>query len=804
MEKISDCIVLFCGKSVCSLQLVYQSAWVLIRFRRLQLYLNMCNIKTNLPSDHVVVSKVETSGELFTTNFLDRETVAIYRLTVIGSDKHPTQPLSSSVLVTVLIGDINDHWPQFMDSPYVAYMPTGLAPGSVVCAVRATDGDTDMNAELHYSLYGPSSDWFSIDPYSGTVFTSSALQRTEDIIVNVHVEDGGEDPRFDTTTISISYSLSEDEPVETLVAVVSATSTRAEPVSFYLASGNFEDTFHVEQLSGALTVENPLDHENKKEFSLLIEARDSGSPPFSSFSVIYINITDVNDNFPQFTQEEYRCEVFENSPPSAVCDVLAVDADSGNYGTVQYNITEGNTDNFFIIDPENGLLSTTGSLDRENIPEFNLTVEAAELDNPLHKDRTAVIVTVLDRNDNAPRFSQIFYTELPEDVPVGHTIIQVTSTDDDTDANAVINYFITDQSDDMLFNIDVTTGYITVEGRLDREVQDHYILKVHANDSAWSISTDVTIVLLDVNDNRPVFSDHLYTVVLLETKDKEVLVLQVVATDVDVGQNSEIFYVIEPPNEEFWVNASSGEIFTKQPLMLRDSAFETYQFTVMAFDCGNVPLYSNATVIVRLEQYNQHPPMFLPLQPLIAVPYHLPVGTEVVQFTAIDQDVNSSAHIEYILNGGNASDFFRIQLVLRFNGSDYIEYVIKERFKRDYLIKHVVGVKKEAHIRDQTVINIKFKTKEDGVLMFILGQMGYIMLKVGLTCIYIIAHLVFICVKHFISSKSDKRQKACVHFQRHTVRTPVRAHCGLSCGGRSLACPLLVQQETEHSSVSGW
>lgn len=71
----------------------------------------------------------ETSGELFTTNILDRETVAIYSLEVTASDKHPIQPLSSSVLVTVLIGDINDHWPQFMNGPYVAYVPIELAPG---------------------------------------------------------------------------------------------------------------------------------------------------------------------------------------------------------------------------------------------------------------------------------------------------------------------------------------------------------------------------------------------------------------------------------------------------------------------------------------------------------------------------------------------------------------------------------------------------------------------------------------------------------------------------------------------------
>lgn len=395
--------------------------------------------------------------------------------------------------------------------------------------------------------------------------------------------------------------------------------------------------FHVEQLSGVLTTENPLDYERKKEFTLLIEARDSGTPPFSLFAEIHINISDVNDNFPQFTQAEYRCEVFENSPPSWVCDVLAIDADSGSYATVQYSIAERNS--FFTIDPENGVLSTTVNLDRENTPEFNLTVEAAELYNPLHKDIATVIVVVLDRNDNAPRFSQIFLTEVPEGSPVGHTIIQVISTDDDSGANAVISYSIIDQSDDLPFSIDFATGDITVERLLDRETQDHYILKVNANDSAWSISTDVTLVIADVNDNRPVFPDNFYSVVLPQTQVREVFVMQVFAIDADIGQNGEVLYVIEPQNDKFWVNASSGEIYTKQPLTLHNAAFHIYQFTVIAFDCGSAPLNSNTTVTVRLEPYNHFPPMFVPLGPLIVIPYHMDVGTEVVQFTAIDQAV---------------------------------------------------------------------------------------------------------------------------------------------------------------------
>ena len=74
----------------------------------------------------------ETSGELSTTDVLDRETVDIYNLTVIGRDKHPSHPLSSTVLVNVLVGDVNDHWPQFQNSPYVAHVPTEMDPGETM------------------------------------------------------------------------------------------------------------------------------------------------------------------------------------------------------------------------------------------------------------------------------------------------------------------------------------------------------------------------------------------------------------------------------------------------------------------------------------------------------------------------------------------------------------------------------------------------------------------------------------------------------------------------------------------------
>lgn len=68
---------------------------------------------------------------------------------------------------------------------------------------------------------------------------------------------------------------------------------------------------------------------------------------------------------------------------------------------------------------------------------------------------------------------------------------------------------------------------------------------------------------------------------------------------------------------------------------------------------------------------------------------------------------------------------------MQFKGKDYIEYVIKERFKRDYILKDLLNDSEE-NSGDQTVINIKFKTQDNGILMFVAGQTGYSVLRVGM------------------------------------------------------------------------
>lgn len=599
--------------------------------------------------------------------------------------------------------------------------------GSVVCAVMAKDADEGKNGQLNFSLYGQHAHLFMISSDRGTVFTMEALKRTRDITVNVHVQDRGANPKMDTTTLTVRFQnasdfpnivvhvnqhlISEDTLPGTMVAVATADTRRFGPISFYLASGNIGEVFELHEKTGKMKVKGSLDFESNKDFHLLVEARDSGVPPFSTYAEIYLNVSDVNDNPPVFKKEEYRCEVFENLPVGWVCDVTATDADSHAYGQVQYTILSGNIDGAFTIDKTNGVLRTKRSLDREDIPQYKLIIKAVDKDDSRYTSTAVVNIVVLDTNDHAPRFSEIFFIEVSEDALIGFPVIHVTAMDEDIGVNAIISYSIEDQTEQIPFSIDRSSGTIIVVGPLDREHQDHYIVRVNANDSAWSISTDVTIVITDINDNIPYFHQSRYFVSIPETRDQDIFLLKVTAVDRDLGENAQIMYFIEPPNEKFFVNISTGEVSTKQLIILSEHESQSFNFTVVAVDCGNVPLSSSVMVTVIFVQYNYFPPSFLPLMPNLSVPFTLPMGTEVLQLTAIDPDFPKKDNsVEYIISGGNASNYFEVE---HFTGKVRLNRKFRQSFST--FLNLVVTAKDRGYPPLSSQIDIKLEVTQENL-----------------------------------------------------------------------------------------
>uniref|UniRef100_A0A673FQT2 FAT atypical cadherin 4 n=1 Tax=Sinocyclocheilus rhinocerous TaxID=307959 RepID=A0A673FQT2_9TELE len=666
-----------------------------------------------------------STGLIITSSLLDREARASYQLLVVATDGGQPTPLSSSATVSVVVADINDNPPRFHHHPYVTHIPASTSTGaSSVAGVNVTDEDSGSNAQLHYSLTGRNSEKFKIDPIRGAITANEKLTGSSEVTFTVHVKDGGTNPKTDSTTVTVrfvtggdfphirikekAFTFPENQPTNTVVTKVTGSSPRAGPLSYYIASGNLDNAFHIDQLSGELSIKKPLDYENIEKYVLWIEARDQGFPPYSAYEKVEIAVLDVNDNHPTFEQEPFHAEILENLSPQRVLIVSAFDQDSGPNGQLEYAIIEGNQENSFSINRATGEIRTTRPLDREKVAQYSLRVKATDRGSPPKSTAVKVLISVLDVNDNAPRFSKIFSATVPENAPVGFTVTRVTTTDEDAGANAISRYSISDAS--LPFIIHPSTGDITISRPLNREDTDHYIAKVSAHDSGWTVSTDVTIFVTDVNDNAPKFSKPSYYLDYPELTEVGSIVTQVSATDPDEGFNGKIFYFIRSQTEHFRINSSSGEIFIKQQLRYQNSSghnninVNRHSFIVTASDRGIKPLMSETTVIINVVDSNDNPPTFESSFYFTPVTKSVKVGTTLLKVTAHDhKDFGLNSEIEYAVSGGNSSSKFRLD---KQTGSVTVASSLTADTNKVYLLEITASDKGNPPLSAKTTVKI--------------------------------------------------------------------------------------------------
>ncbi|XP_060039989.1 protocadherin Fat 4 isoform X2 [Erinaceus europaeus] len=615
------------------------------------------------------------TGQIITSARLDREAQDGYTLLLVAADAGTPVALSSSASVLVTVTDVNDNPPKFQHHPYVTHVPAPSPAGSFVFAATVTDEDEGPNAQLHFSLSGGNANKFTIDPLRGAIMAAGPLSGGSELTVTVHVQDGGAPPRTDATTVTVrfgrkadfprvraeerTHAFPESQPAGTPVTRVAATSPRGQPLSFYLASGNLGGTFQVDPLGGQVSIARPLDFERTQRYELWVEARDGGFPPFSSYARLDVSVLDINDNAPAFTRDPFEAEVPENLPARSLLTVSAVDRDSGPNGQLTFEIMQGNAEGAFSLHPDTGELRSLRPLDRERTALYELTVRAADRGSPARSASARLLVRVLDEDDNAPRFSQIFSARVPENAPPGTTVTRVTTTDEDEGGHAVSRYSLADTG--LPFSIHPGTGDIVVSRPLDREHADRYRVRVSAQDSGWTVSTDVTIEVTDVNDNSPRFSRPSYHLDCPELAAPGGRVGQVEASDPDVGANGQVFYVLKAPSELFRVDAASGTIFNKQPLRFHNASrrlpgANRHSFVVTASDRGVPALLSETTVTISTVDSNDHAPRFLQTGYSTPVPRGVAVGTRLLQLAAVDDgDFGLNAQVEYAFADGAAS-----------------------------------------------------------------------------------------------------------------------------------------------------
>lgn len=100
--------------------------------------------------------------------------------------------------------------------------------------------------------------------------------------------------------------------------------------------------------------------------------------------------------------------------------------------------------------------------------------------------------------------------------------------------------------------------------------------------------TKQKILVLDVNDNSPEFSQQFYQVSLPENTPAGTSITHVSATDKDAGDNGKVRYTIEnvsPKVLDFWIDPKTGEILYECPVLIYPSIFHQFkhEFYIPAF-----------------------------------------------------------------------------------------------------------------------------------------------------------------------------------------------------------------------------
>ncbi|NXS91932.1 PCD16 protein, partial [Jacana jacana] len=472
------------------------------------------------------------SGHIRSAQPLDRERHPSYSFLAKAVDSAPWEPKSAAVRVTVTVRDVNDHAPAFTHSPLTVNLSRHTPLKQVVATMRAEDRDAGANASILYRLATPNSA-FAINSYTGEIQLLQPLgslsqrQRTLFIlatdlgqpalsstgVVVIHVQ---EEPyqglRFPRSTSDVA--LPENAAPGTAVANFQAAHTGGSSgrITYSILSGNEKNAFLIQPSSGAISVQDSssLDFEASPRLRLVVQAETAAS---FGFMAINLNLQDVNDNLPRFQLQNYVAFIWESqSYDSPVIQVLADDLDQGANGQVTYAINQSlPMTGLYHIDAQTGAITTAAILDREIWSQTRLVVTAMDRGTPPLVGSATLTVVVMDVNDNSPTIPFPWEVRVPENTLLGTQIAQLTGND--VDSGPVLSYALRLDGDAVgTFSVLRYGGRIALTGPLDYEQRSHYTLSLRASDGRHETEANLTVLVEDVNDNAPTFSQGFYQV----------------------------------------------------------------------------------------------------------------------------------------------------------------------------------------------------------------------------------------------------------------------------------------------------
>lgn len=608
-------------------------------------------------------------GDVSLQRPLDFEALNKYTLNVLATDEG--EPGHSTVAqLTIQVRNRTN--PVFQTLLYPLKVPENVPAFTTILHVQARNPEgyrliynlQEENASKHFHIdfkTGVLTVTNPLDYESQTMHvltvraTDSVTGAFSEASIEIEVEDVNDNaPVFS----KLMYSVNMDEglPVGTSVLQLSASdrdSGRNKDLTFKMVKteGNETDFFEVDAQTGLVFTKQVLDHENTQHFNLKIRATDNGTVPLSSETGVFVNITDVNDNPPDFISSQYEATLDETAKCGhIVIKIQASDPDTGDLNNLRYKILSGNEGRYFNINESSGIISFSNVCKRKLDPFYNLTVAVSD---GVFQKTAPVNIDMINSNRHSPYFKQnIYEAELAENAEAGTRVIRLAAIDPDDGPYGSVDYTIINKLADETFAID-EDGQIVTTQPLDREnpAQRVIAIKVMAKDGGGKVAfCTVKIILTDENDNVPQFKASEYQVSIQSTVNKGSPVIQIMAYDADDGKNADVTYTVDESEDVtedvIEINPFTGVVSVKESLLGMEN--KIFNFKVKARD-GSLPFY-NSTVPVQVKVVPPEVPLPKFSEPLytFSAAEDVAVGTEIGSVRA-----DSDMPLIYSLVNGN-------------------------------------------------------------------------------------------------------------------------------------------------------
>lgn len=632
-------------------------------------------------------------------------------LTFQAKDRGIPPKFSNAQFVQLLVTKPDPVLVNFEKDIYVVKLSEISPPGTIVEVVKVSPAPPSVNysfSSLAGAMYFSINPFTGVITTTAplTVVSNSFIEmEVVDNIsqqrarVQIIIEDANDNsPLF--SRVSYDVAINESLPVGSVVLLVSAVDEDKGENGYvtHTINGDQSLPFSIDRDTGELRVTKDLDFESSEDFySFAVRASDWGSPYRRENEVnVTIRVINLNDNQPLFEKISCRGMISRDFPvKKTIITLSAIDMDE--LGAVKYSLISGNEMDYFILNPDSGALALQRSFAADSLKSGTFNLKVVATDGEMFSDPTFVNVTVvrgrmhprgftcketrvaqllaekmllkasaMARPQSDERFIDLFSTNnqapqfeaLPtsilvrEDLVVGASVFQVRARDGDTGFNGRVLFSISDGNKENSFNINMESGLITVLQPLDREQMDRYFLNITICDQGipqmfnWRL---LTVIIEDANDNDPQFDKDNYFALVSENSAIGKEVINITASDRDLGQNGQLSYIMQTSVPQFGIDSETGSVFVAS--QLDRETFQTFILKIEVRDKAErgTRRSSVTTLSITVEDVNDCSPAFIPSSYSARVPEDLPPGAVITWVQAQDPDDGPGGQVQYAL-----------------------------------------------------------------------------------------------------------------------------------------------------------